>query len=299
MAVNSEDSKIACVFQLSLLRSLPKHLSAACTESAIWADSRSAGAHTAAPKFSLLLLAGAHYATEFADEPLAAMFKSPVPVTSPWNMSIHQSRPSPQVSWRSGSVPADTPALPQLEPAGRDPEDTVERNAHGFSDQQPQKAGQEGRRPKGLLLEDTLTAKGCARTSIDGREWRDRNQNAPHAGKALPATAAAARSPLAQVADVAAAGGVGPRQPTARLHRKTQRELAASAEGVAALKLSQLKSRKKKLKFVRSKIHDWGIVTDEAIEAEDFVIEYIGQVIRRPVSSAAGTQGYCCNNAPL
>ena len=35
---------------------------------------------------------------------------------------------------------------------------------------------------------------------------------------------------------------------------------------------------------MRSKIHDWGIVTDEAIDAEDFVIEYIGQVIRRPVS---------------
>ncbi|GAQ80945.1 SET domain protein [Klebsormidium nitens] len=242
------------------------------------ADGRKGGAAAAYPGTP-----GADWRTEFADEPLAAMLKSPDPVTSPWNLSLNHARASPAVSWGLGSVPADTPALPQLEPvldpAGWDPEE-----GHGSGDQQPHKAGQEGRRPKRPHLDDTLTADGCARTSINGTEWRERNQNASRVGKTLPATAAAPRSPLAQVAEVPAAAGVGPRQPTARLHRKTQRELAASAEGVAALKLSQLKSRKKKLKFVRSKIHDWGIVTDEAIEAEDFVIEYIGQVIRRPVS---------------
>lgn len=39
-------------------------------------------------------------------------------------------------------------------------------------------------------------------------------------------------------------------------------------------------ARKKRLCFQRSKIHDWGLVALEPIEAEDFVIEYIGELIR-------------------
>ncbi|KAH3744725.1 Histone-lysine N-methyltransferase SETD1B-A [Pelomyxa schiedti] len=43
----------------------------------------------------------------------------------------------------------------------------------------------------------------------------------------------------------------------------------------------QLASRKKKLKFARSKIHEWGLFTMEPIEKEDLVIEYIGEIIRQ------------------
>lgn len=39
-------------------------------------------------------------------------------------------------------------------------------------------------------------------------------------------------------------------------------------------------ARKKHLRFQRSKIHDWGLVAQEPIEAEDFVIEYVGELIR-------------------
>ncbi|OIW14255.1 hypothetical protein TanjilG_21395 [Lupinus angustifolius] len=46
------------------------------------------------------------------------------------------------------------------------------------------------------------------------------------------------------------------------------------------LKVPQMKARKKNLRFQRSKIHDWGLVALEPIEAEDFVIEYIGELIR-------------------
>lgn len=42
-------------------------------------------------------------------------------------------------------------------------------------------------------------------------------------------------------------------------------------------------ARKKQLKFQRSKIHDWGLVAAEPIEAEEFVIEYVGEVIRNRV----------------
>lgn len=43
-------------------------------------------------------------------------------------------------------------------------------------------------------------------------------------------------------------------------------------------------ARKKRLRFQRSKIHDWGLVALEPIEAEDFVIEYVGELIRSSVS---------------
>lgn len=42
------------------------------------------------------------------------------------------------------------------------------------------------------------------------------------------------------------------------------------------LKFNQLKSRKKRLKFEKSTIHDWGLFALEEIEANDMVIEYIG-----------------------
>lgn len=44
-----------------------------------------------------------------------------------------------------------------------------------------------------------------------------------------------------------------------------------------------VQARKKRLRFQRSKIHDWGLVALESIEAEDFVIEYVGQLIHRRV----------------
>ncbi|KAF2312001.1 hypothetical protein GH714_027721 [Hevea brasiliensis] len=45
--------------------------------------------------------------------------------------------------------------------------------------------------------------------------------------------------------------------------------------------LSCLMARKKRLRFQRSKIHDWGLVALEPIEAEDFVIEYISDIRER------------------
>lgn len=44
--------------------------------------------------------------------------------------------------------------------------------------------------------------------------------------------------------------------------------------------INLLQSRRKRLRFQRSKIHEWGLVALEPIDAEDFVIEYVGEVIR-------------------
>lgn len=39
--------------------------------------------------------------------------------------------------------------------------------------------------------------------------------------------------------------------------------------------------RKKKLRFGRSRIHEWGLFAMEPIAADEMVIEYVGQNIRQ------------------
>lgn len=50
------------------------------------------------------------------------------------------------------------------------------------------------------------------------------------------------------------------------------------------LKFNQLKTRKKRIKFAKSGIHDWGLFAMERIDQNDMVIEYIGEVIRQKVA---------------
>ncbi|KAF9409085.1 histone methyltransferase set1 [Podila epigama] len=45
-----------------------------------------------------------------------------------------------------------------------------------------------------------------------------------------------------------------------------------------------LKVRKKQLRFAKSPIHDWGLFAMEKVDANDMVIEYIGEVIRQKVA---------------
>eukprot|EP00730_Choanoeca_flexa_P018692 TRINITY_DN9103_c0_g1_i1.p1 TRINITY_DN9103_c0_g1~~TRINITY_DN9103_c0_g1_i1.p1 ORF type:complete len:1025 (+),score=232.02 TRINITY_DN9103_c0_g1_i1:14-3088(+) len=49
-------------------------------------------------------------------------------------------------------------------------------------------------------------------------------------------------------------------------------------------KFNQLKVRKKRLAFARSKIHDWGLFAMEAISKDAVVIEYVGEAIRQSVA---------------
>lgn len=46
--------------------------------------------------------------------------------------------------------------------------------------------------------------------------------------------------------------------------------------------------RKKKLKFCKSHIHDWGLFAMEPIAADEMVIEYVGQNIRQVGVPMAG-----------
>ncbi|KAL6752802.1 hypothetical protein V8C86DRAFT_1832704 [Haematococcus lacustris] len=73
------------------------------------------------------------------------------------------------------------------------------------------------------------------------------------------------RSTVAGFDQVTAAGGCG-----------------ASASNLLAdaAKWRSITARTKVLKFGRSKMHGWGLYATEPIEADDFIIEYVGEVVR-------------------
>lgn len=70
-----------------------------------------------------------------------------------------------------------------------------------------------------------------------------------------------------------------------------QRKNAADSD---ILKFNQLKSRKKQLRFGKSRIHDWGLFAEEHIDAHDMVIEYIGEIIRAQVAEEREKQYERC-----
>ncbi|KAK4751547.1 hypothetical protein SAY87_005029 [Trapa incisa] len=123
---------------------------------------------------------------------------------------------------------------------------------------------------------------GCARSSIDGWEWHRWSMTA------TPLERARARGVRSIQSNHSGSKSHSFQLPnkgiSARTNRVKMRNLIAAVEGADLLKSSQLKARKKHLRFQRSKIHDWGLVAQEPIEAEDFVIEYVGELIRPRIS---------------
>eukprot|EP00727_Mastigamoeba_balamuthi_P014129 m51a1_g9339 putative mixed-lineage leukemia (1107) ;mRNA; f:57651-62669 len=63
-----------------------------------------------------------------------------------------------------------------------------------------------------------------------------------------------------------------------RTHRLVVRQ--SHVPDAASLRGNQLIARKKKMKFLRSHIHGYGLFTLEQIEADDLVTEYVGELIR-------------------
>ncbi|KAL6996049.1 hypothetical protein U1Q18_006185 [Sarracenia purpurea var. burkii] len=124
---------------------------------------------------------------------------------------------------------------------------------------------------------------GCARSSINGWEWHKWSLNA------RPSERARVRGTHRVHAQYIGSEISGSQTSnikclSARTNRVKMRNLLAAAEGADLLKTTQSKARKKRLRFQRSKIHDWGLVALEPIEAEDFVIEYVGELIRPRIS---------------
>nr|XP_019960975.1 PREDICTED: histone-lysine N-methyltransferase SETD1B-like [Paralichthys olivaceus] len=67
--------------------------------------------------------------------------------------------------------------------------------------------------------------------------------------------------------------------------RSEQRRLLSSFSCDSDLvKFNQLQFRKKRIRFSRSHIHEWGLFAMEPIAAEEMVIEYVGQIIRQVIA---------------
>nr|XP_043607818.1 histone-lysine N-methyltransferase ATXR7 [Erigeron canadensis] len=126
-------------------------------------------------------------------------------------------------------------------------------------------------------------SKGCARCSINGWQWRKWSLHASPAERArVRGTCVSNTNDAGPEANTSHPSNV--KGLSARTNRVKMRSLLAAADGADLLKATQLKARKKRLRFQQSKIHDWGLVALEPIEAEDFVIEYVGELIRPRIS---------------
>ncbi|KAM8885096.1 histone-lysine N-methyltransferase SETD1B-A-like [Spinachia spinachia] len=67
--------------------------------------------------------------------------------------------------------------------------------------------------------------------------------------------------------------------------RSEQRRLLSTFSCDSDLvKFNQLKFRKKRIRFSRSHIHEWGLFAMEPIGADEMVIEYVGQIIRQGIA---------------
>ncbi|MED6175865.1 hypothetical protein PIB30_082301, partial [Stylosanthes scabra] len=124
---------------------------------------------------------------------------------------------------------------------------------------------------------------GCARTSIDGWEWHKWSRSPIPAHRARVRGISCVQNKCIDSDNILSQLSNN-KGLSARTNRMKLRNLLAAAEGADLLKVPQLKARKKRLRFQRSKIHDWGLVAMEPIEAEDFVIEYVGELIRARIS---------------
>lgn len=64
-----------------------------------------------------------------------------------------------------------------------------------------------------------------------------------------------------------------------------QKELLTALTGDAdVLRFNQLKKRKKRVKFARSAIHNWGLYSLEPIAANEMIIEYVGEKVRQEIA---------------
>ncbi|XP_048130181.1 LOW QUALITY PROTEIN: histone-lysine N-methyltransferase ATXR7-like [Rhodamnia argentea] len=149
--------------------------------------------------------------------------------------------------------------------------------------QRRQDVSQKSKSSKSKTCKPCPISDGCARSSINGWEWHKWSM------KACPAEKARSRG-VQHIQSKKTGSQVNTFQwsnskgISARTNRVKMRNLLAAVEGADLLKASQLKARKKRLSFQRSRIHDWGLIAQEPIEAEDFVIEYVGELIRPQVS---------------
>ncbi|XP_062163830.1 histone-lysine N-methyltransferase ATXR7 isoform X2 [Alnus glutinosa] len=170
-------------------------------------------------------------------------------------------------------------SVPSLRPT------KVSKAANGAAKQSAcrEVAVQKTKSSKSRTLKPCPRSDGCARSSINGLEWHRWSLSASPAERARVRGVQYVHTKYFGP-EVNASQWSNGKGLSARTNRVKLRSLLAAVEGADLLKATQLKARKKRLRFQRSKIHDWGLVALEPIEADDFVIEYVGELIRPRIS---------------
>jgi [histone H3]-lysine4 N-trimethyltransferase SETD1 len=110
------------------------------------------------------------------------------------------------------------------------------------------------------------------------REEREREAKNDPAAAAEAAKAAAA----AKIASTATSRSN--RVNNRRIVNEINTQKQALGADTDALKFNQLKKRKKLVRFDRSAIHNWGLYAEENINANDMIIEYVGEKVRQRVA---------------
>lgn len=159
--------------------------------------------------------------------------------------------------------------------------------------------GKESSEKDGLSIH-TFSGGGCARASIFSRKEHGMSTSIispPTAMEGQPLSSPMASVQLLSTGDDTMENiSTKVSHRSSRMHQRSlvnelesskvgQQSSSSTSDGVQmdALKFNQLKTRKKRLKFARSPIHDWGLFALEKIDANDMVIEYIGEMIRQKV----------------
>ncbi|CDQ65630.1 unnamed protein product [Oncorhynchus mykiss] len=103
--------------------------------------------------------------------------------------------------------------------------------------------------------------------------------------KYLNSTCLNTDQPSADTQGVGLSGQPHPSLRSGSEFRSEQRRLLSSFSCDSdLLRFNQLKFRKKRIRFCRSHIHDWGLFALEPIAADEMVIEYVGQCIRQVIA---------------
>lgn len=126
---------------------------------------------------------------------------------------------------------------------------------------------------------------GCARTSICGSTWLTRGQvDGNHLERCQN------EGQCSKTGEKGVSTRIQTRAQSAQSRSAPVVSLTGCSEGADAVKLTLSKVRKRELKVARSNIHKWGVFSVDAIEAGDFVTEYVGEVVRSRIADSREEQ---------
>ncbi|ROT43148.1 hypothetical protein SODALDRAFT_31948 [Sodiomyces alkalinus F11] len=153
-------------------------------------------------------------------------------------------------------------------------------------------AGQSANESVGIGGYYVPNSTGCARTEgVKKILNSEKSKYLPHHIKVQKAREAReakvkkdGKDALAPVVPQAPKGNSRANRANNRRHVTALQDEMKSSGDPDVFKFNQLKKRKKPVKFARSAIHNWGLYTEENINKDDMIIEYVGEQVRQQIS---------------